>query len=156
MTNVYETIYDTINENMRLANKTFSYDKETFLRDVGTPSWEIDVSKYLDLPFENFKQAICVVVLRRLPDEYIEKLFRRRKILSEEECKIALLKWIENTGYVAINHIKFINNPYFTQKRGVKYRLIRLLYCLTEKTGLRRFGKTLPQPIQNVLRRFFC
>ena len=60
-----------------------------------------------------------------------------------------------NSSVVAINKIEFVNNPYFEQKKGLKYKVMGLLYGLTDKSFLREFGKKLPQPIQKVIRKVF-
>lgn len=61
----YAEIYDVVAENLRLAGKTFEYDKKTFLCDVESHPQDICVSKYLHLSNPEFVQAIYVAALRR-------------------------------------------------------------------------------------------
>lgn len=75
--------------------------------------------------------------------------------MRTERFRRILLKEVVNSSVVAINHIQFINNPYFKQRRGIRYRLFGLLYGLTDKSFLREFGKKLPMPVQNIIVKVF-
>ena len=66
-----------------------------------------------------------------------------------------VLVFVANASVVAINHIRLVNNPYFAQRRGIRYRMMGMLYGLTDKSSLRELGKKLPQPIQRVIRKVF-
>lgn len=152
---VYDKIYDTVAENLRLAGKPFEYGKNTFLCDVESHPQDICVSKYLHLSNMDFMQAIYVAALKRLPDErtvafWTEKLDVPREIFQEE-----VLRCIAHSSVVAINHIHLVDNPYFEQKRGFRYKLLGMLYGLTDKSGLRKLGKKMPDPVQRLIRKVF-
>ena len=55
----------------------------------------------------------------------------------------------------AINHMEIVDNPYFKQRRGIKYHVMGILYGLTDKSFLREFGKKLPGPLQKIIRKVF-
>ncbi|OQA26261.1 MAG: hypothetical protein BWY61_00727 [Firmicutes bacterium ADurb.Bin354] len=155
MSDIYEVIYDTISENMIDAGSQYPYNKETFLNDIGTGTQEVDVSRFLDLPNDKFYQAIFVATMRRLPNTKAELSFEQRYSEPKEEFQTEVLRFLDRSSFVAVNNIRFINNPYFEQKRGLRYKLIGLSYGLKDKSELRQFGKKLPQPVQKVIRRIF-
>ena len=155
MSNIYEVIYDTISENMISAGLGYSYNKETFLYDIGTDTQEIDISRFLDLPNDKFYQAIFVATMRRLPHTKAELSFEQKYSEPKEDFQKEVLSFMNKFSFVAVNNIRFINNPYFEQNRGIRYKMIGLLYGLTDKSELRQLGKKLPKPIQMVIRRFF-
>ena len=155
MAGVYETVFDTVAENMSAAGQAFPYNRETFLADVETSPQEIDVSRFLNLPNDKFFQAVYVTVFRRLPNEKTEKFWLGKTGEPVEVYQKKLLKAVNKSSVVAINHIRFINNPYFEQKRGLMYHVWGLVYGLTDKSFLRQFGKKLPMPIQRIIRRIF-
>ena len=155
MISAYETVYDTICENMTAAGKVFPYNRETFMADIGTSPQEIDVSRFLELPNEQFFQALYVATFRRLPDQKTEKQWMGKCSEPKENYQKQLLRLLDRSSVVAINHIRFVNNPYFKQSRGIRYRFWGLVYGLTDKSGLRQFGKKLPMPIQKIIRRIF-
>lgn len=152
---IYDGIYDVVAENLQAAGKTFEYEKETFLCDVNSHPQVVDVSKYLQLSNPQFFQAVFVGVYRRLPEGKETAAWKEKYGWSLEKFQPALLKTIEKSSVVAINHIQFVNNPYFEQRRGIRYRLFGIFYGLTDKSSLREFGKKLPQPIQKVIRKVF-
>ena len=103
----------------------------------------------------DFMQAIYVAALKRLPDErtvafWTEKLDAPREIFQEE-----VLRCIAHSSVVAINHIHLVDNPYFEQKRGFRYKLLGMLYGLTDKSSLRKLGKKMPDPVQRLIRKVF-
>ncbi len=155
MISVYETVYDTICENMSAAGQTFPYNKETFLADIETSPQEIDISRFLDLSNDKFFQALFVTAFRRLPDQKTEKRWMEKSSEPKEVFQKQFLRLLDRSSVVAINHIRLVNNPYFKQSRGIKYRFWGLVYGLTDKSSLRQLGKKLPMPIQKILRRIF-
>lgn len=152
---VYEQLYDVVAENLQAADKTFEYEKTTFLCDVKGHPQDIDVSRYLDLPNESFYQAVFVAVYKRLPEAKERTAWEQKYAMEREDFQREVLHSIANSSVVAINHIQLRNNPYFTQPRGMKYKLWGLLYGLTDKSFLREMGKKLPQPIQRIIRKVF-
>lgn len=152
---VYEEIYDTVAENLHLAGMTFEYGKHTFLCDVESHPQDICVSEFLQLPNEEFAEAVYVAALKRLPDERTVRFWEERYRLPKEEFQRQVLECIAKSSVVAINHIRLTDNPYFEQKRGLRSRLLGLLYGLTDKSSLREFGKKLPMPIQRIIRKVF-
>lgn len=152
---VYEGIYDTVAGNFSNADKKFEYEKTTFLHDVKSHPQIIDVSRYTRLPNPQFFQAFYVAVYKRLPEERETAVWEGRFGLPEEEFQKAFLKETINSSVAGINHLLFINNPYFKQHKGMKYKFFGLLYGLTDKSRLREFGKKLPAPIQKMIRKVF-
>lgn len=152
---VYEQLYDIVDENLKNAGGSFHYLKTTFLSDVGSNPQVIDVTKYLSLPNEQFFQAVFVAAFKRLPEEKEESAWREKYSMPEAEFRREFLQSAGDASAVAINHIRIENNPYFVQKRGLKYRLLGKLYGLTDKSFLRELGKKLPQPLQKVIRKVF-
>lgn len=152
---VYEQLYDVVAENLRAADKTFEYRKSTFLCDVKGHPQDIDVSKFLNLPNEQFFQAIFVAVYKRLPESKEIGAWEKDYPIEKELFQKEVLRSISNSSVVAINHIQLLNNPYFKQRKGLKYKLFGLLYGLTDKSSLREFGKKLPQPLQRIIRKVF-
>jgi len=152
---VYEKLYDVVQENMKNGGGTFGYRKTTFLCDIQNDPQVVDVSKYLALPNPEFYQAVFVTTFKRLPEEKEEAPWRDKFDLPVEVFQKEMLLQMAKSSVVAINHIRFVNNPYFEQRRGIKYRLLGSLYGLTDKSSLREFGKKMPQPIQKIIRKVF-
>lgn len=152
---VYEKLYDVVNGNLQEAGETFPYYKTTFLSDIGNAPQTIDVSKYLALPNVQFYQALFVAAFKRLPEEKEERRWRKKYDMPAAEFQKKVLFFVANASVVAINHIKLVNNPYFKQRRGIRYRIMGKLYGLTDKSSLREWGKKLPQPIQRIVRKVF-
>lgn len=152
---VYEGIYDVVAGNLQSAGQPFSYHKATFLCDVENSPQTVDVSKYLELSNKQFFQALYVAAYKRLPETNEAAVWKNKYDMTASDFQKAVLQSIVNSSVVAINHIQFINNPYFEQKRGIKYKLFGILYGLTDKSSLRQFGKKMPQPIQKIIRKVF-
>ena len=152
---VYEQLYDVVEENLQAAGKKFEYKKATFLCDAGGHPQDIDVSKYLDLPNEQFFQAIFVAAYKRLPEAKESAAWESKFGLAREQFQREVLRNIANASVVAINKIQLLNNPYFKQRKGLKYKVMGLLYGLTDKSSLREFGKKLPGPLQRIIRKVF-
>ena len=152
---MYEKIYNIVEANYKKAGIECKYLKSTYLCDVGKHPQVIDVSEYLSLPNEQFAQAIFVSTFKRLPTAKECCSWSEMYELKQEEFQKSILKQVVNSSVVAINKIEFVNNPYFEQKKGLKYKVMGLLYGLTDKSFLREFGKKLPQPIQKVIRKVF-
>lgn len=152
---VYEQLYDVVAENLQAAGKTFEYRKSTFLCDVNGHPQDIDVSKYLSLSNEEFFQAIFVAAYKRLPELKEQAAWEAQFALPKDRFRAVVLKQIAGSSVVAINHMRLINNPYFKQKRGLRYKALGILYGLTDKSSLREFGKKLPRPVQKVIRKVF-
>ncbi len=152
---VYEGIFDIVAENMTAADQAFGYYKSTFLCDVKGHPQEIDVSKYLHLPNEQFFQAVYVAAYKRLPEEKEEGPWAAKYSMPAEEFQAAALRSIAHSSVAAIHHMRLVNNPYFEQKKGVRYKALGILYGLTDKSSLREFGKKLPRPVQRVIRKVF-
>lgn len=154
-TSVYAEIYDIVNENMNHSGKEFPYNKNTFLCDVGSHPQDICVSRYLQLSNEDFMEAMYVAALKRLPDDRTRAFWATKYDMPEEAFQKEVLQCLAKSSVVAINHIRLVDNPYFEQKRGFKYKTLGLLYGLTDKSNLREFGKKLPDPVQQVIRKVF-
>lgn len=152
---VYSEIYDVVAGNLQQAETSFEYGKNTFLCDVESHPQEVCVSRFLHLLNPEFMQAVYVAALKRLPDERAVNFWEMRYELPKEEFQEQVLRCVVNSSVVAINHIRFTDNPYFEQKTGLKYKLLGGLYGLTDKANLREFGKKLPQPVQRLIRKIF-
>ncbi len=152
---VYEEIYNIVAENYHDAGMNFEYRKATFLQDVNSHPQKIDVSRYISLSNELFFQAIFVAAFKRLPESEEAKRWKDQLELSKESFQKKFLEYVAGSSVVAINHILLVNNPYFEQKKGLRYRMVGVLYGLTDKSSLREFGKTLPAPIQKIIRKVF-
>lgn len=152
---IYSRLYDVVQDNMEAAGGNFSYEKATFLCDVEAHPQEIDVSRYLELPNPVFMQAVHVAALKRLPEERIVTFWEQRYGEGREQFQEEVLRSIAGSSVMAINQIRMIHNPYFQQKRGIRYHALGLLYGLTDKSSLREFGKKLPMPIQKIIRKVF-
>lgn len=152
---VYNKLYTVVADNMLAADCEFEYKKETFLCDVGNHPQVIDVSKYVKLDNENFFQALFVGVFRRLPET--KEVANWEQLLSEprEVFQEKVLRKFAKSSVIAINHVYLDKNPYFKQKRGLRYKMLGVLYGLTDKSSLREFGKKMPQPIQKIIRKVF-
>ena len=152
---IYEGIYDIVASRMREAGKEFAYQKSTFLCDVGSPPQNIDVARFLELENHQFYEAVHVAVFRRLPEEKEAEPWEKKEQLPKEQFQREVLESIAHSTVAAINQVRLIHNPYFRQRRGLKYRCMGYLYGLTDKSSLREFGKKLPWPIQRVIRKVF-
>lgn len=152
---VYNSIYDIVAGKLEEEGERFGYRKSTFLCDVGMHPQNIDIARFLELDNHHFYEAIYVAVFRRLPEEKETVFWEGKEMLPREQFQKEVLKSIAGSSVVAINQIKLINNPYFSQKIGLKYHFMGTLYGLTDKSCLREFGKKLPQPIQNLIRKVF-
>ena len=153
--NIYANLYDVVAENLEHANIEFGYKKSTFLCDTSSSPQLVDVSKYLEFENRTFFQAVFVAAFKRLPeDKEVQKWYEHME-LPKEKFQEEFLRYVANSSVVAINHIQLINNPYFSHKRGLKYKAIGALYGLTDKSSLREFGKKLPAPIQKIIRKVF-
>ncbi len=151
----YEAIYDMVAENLAAAGCENEYRKTTFLCDVGEHPCEVNVRNFLELSNPCFMEAIYVAALKRLPDERTCSFWETKYGEPKERFQEEVLRCIAGSSVVAINHIRLINNPYFEQKTGLRYKALGLLYGLTDKSSLREFGKKLPQPIQRIIRKVF-
>lgn len=152
---VYAALYNEVSNNFTSAGKCYGYKISTFLCDVTSHPQKIDVSRYLELSNEDFMEAIYVAALKRLPDEKTRAFWAERDSLPISQFREKVLKCIADSSAVAINGIYLENNPYFIQKRGLKYKALGQLYGLTDKSCLREFGKKLPAPIQKIIRILF-
>ncbi len=152
---IYSRLYDVVQDNMKAAGRRFPYEKETFLCDVEAHPQKIDVSRYLELSNPAFMQAVHVAALKRLPEEKAVAFWERRYGEERERFQEEVLRSIAGSGTVAVNQIRLLHNPYFEQKRGIKYYGMGLLYGLTDKSSLREFGKKLPMPVQRMIRKLF-
>ena len=153
--NIYELLYDEVLENLESAGHSFTYKKNTFLCDVESHPQVFDVSKCEHLCNEDFFQAVFVGVFKRLPEPKETAPWQDKFALPQDEFRADAIRNIANSGVVAINGIRFMDNPYYRQRIGLKYRVMSMLYGLTDKASLREFGKKLPQPIQKVTRKVF-
>lgn len=152
---MYEKLYEVVAANYKMAGMECKYLKSTYLCDVGKHPQVIDVSEYLHLSNEEFAQAIFVAAFKRLPEGKECSTWEEKYDENKDDFQKDILKQVVNSSVVAINKIRFINNPYFEQKRGLKYKVMGRLYGLTNKSSLREFGKKLPQPIQKIIRKVF-
>lgn len=152
---IYDSLYTIVQQNMEAAGAKLQYRRATLLCDVEADPQIIDVSRFLELSNPEFMQAIHVAALKRLPDDRTAAFWEQRYTQPREEFQRDVLRTIAGSSVVAINHIRIVNNPYFEQKRGLKYHLMGLLYGLTDKSSLREFGKKLPMPIQSIIRKVF-
>ena len=153
--NIYANLYDVVAENLEQANIEFGYKKSTFLCDTSSSPRLVDVSKYLEFDNRTFFQAVFVAGFKRLPEEKEVQRWYEHMKLPREVFQKEFLTHVANSSVVAINHIELINNPYFSHKRGLKYKVMGTLYGLTDKSALREFGKKLPAPIQRIIRKVF-
>ncbi|MBQ7933908.1 MAG: flippase [Lachnospiraceae bacterium] len=152
---IYEEIYDVVTENLHTAGRTFEYGRDTFLCDVGTHPRDVIVSRYVHLPNESFVEAIHVAALKRLPDERTAAFWAERYDMPREAFQQEVLRSIDRSTVVALNQIRLLDNPYFQQNRGIRYKLLGTLYGLTDKSNLRVLGKKMPAPIQRIIRKVF-
>lgn len=152
---IYDNLYEIVVENLQAAGNTFEYGKETFLCNLGSYPQVMDVSKYLSLPNPQFFQAAFVSIYRRMPKENESAVWEEKYNWPREKFQVAFLKKLEKSNVTAIYHIRFINNPYFEQHRGIRYRMLGILYVFIDEFFLREFVRKLPQLIQKILRRVF-
>ena len=152
---IYGRLYDVVQGNMAAAGLDFPYRRETFLCEVEAHPQEVNVARYLELPNPVFMQAVHAAALKRLPEDKSAVVWKRRDEEPKEQFQEEVLRSVAASSVVAINHIRLVNNPYFEQKRGIKYHCMGLLYGLTDKSFLREFGKKLPMPVQKLIRKVF-
>ena len=152
---VYGQIYDVVAENYRNAGKEMEYTKNTFLLTAKSHPQEVRVADFLELNNPEFFQAIYVATMKRLPEQKVIREWEDKLELPKEQFQRDVLLSLSKSSVVAINHIHFVENPYFIQKRGLKYKSLGVLYGLTDKSSLREFGKKLPDPIQKIIRKIF-
>ena len=153
--NIYAGLYDVVAENFSKAGQTFGYEKSTFLCDVEAHPRALVVSKYADLDNPKFFQAVFVGAFKRLPEEREVAPWRAKYELPKAQFQEQVLRMVEGASVTAINHMEIVDNPYFEQRRGIKYRAMGILYGLTDKSFLREFGKKLPGPLQKIIRKVF-
>lgn len=150
---IYERIYDVVSANGQIAGKKLNYEKQAFLCGIGAHPQIVDVAAYKRLSNPEFYQAVHAAVYHRLPEqEEYEKwsVFFGMEIPAFQS---KLLKKLSVSNLAAVNRIRLIHNPYFVQKRGIRYRMLGMLYGLTDKPTLRQIGKKLPQPVQKLVRK---
>lgn len=152
---IYSKLYDVVVENCDNANCSFEYRKSTYQCDVGNHPQVIDVVKYCEMSNEEFFQAVFVAALKRLPEEKETAPWIAQYAQEKEVFQETVLRYIMKSKAFALNQMKIINNPYFEQKSNLQYKLMGKLYCLTDKSTLREFGKKLPKPVQKVIRKLF-
>jgi hypothetical protein len=153
---VYESIYDMVSTNMKDAGKQWEYRKATFLCEVNAGPGEIDITRYLQLANPDFLQAIYVTVYKRLPLPKQISYWTQYFDLPKEDFQNRVLQSIVQSGVVAVNQIRFINNPYFPyRKPGLRSRLLALLGHISDLTFIRSLGKKLPSSVQTILRKVF-
>lgn len=152
---IYAGIYDKVAGNLSAFGGIFEYRRNTFLHDVGGHPQDVCVARYLELPNPEFMEAVYVAALKRLPDRRTVEFWAGKYDMPREKFQQEVLRHIASSSVVAINHIRLIDNPYFQQRCGLKYRAMGLLYGLTDKSNLREFGKKLPVPVQKVIRKIF-
>lgn len=152
---IYSGIYDIVSENLNNAGVEFEYRKSTFLKEAGSHPTEICVRDYLELSNEEFMEAMYQAAMKRLPEEKVRRFWRAKYDLGREAFQEMFLRFLARSSVVAINRITFVDNPYFVQRKGLKYRAMGALYGLTDKSNLREFGKKLPAPIQKIIRKVF-
>lgn len=152
---IYRAIYQTVADNMTNAGLRFGYKECTFLNDVNANPCIVDVSKYTQLKNEDFLQAVFVSTYKRLPEEKELAEWSGMYETGSTEFQTAVLKKFIPSSVAAINHIHFINNPYFSHHEGIRYHVMGILYGLTDKSSLRELGKKMPQPVQKLIRRIF-
>lgn len=152
---IYNNLYEIVAENLQAAGKTFEYGKETFLCNLGSHPRVIDVSRYLPLSNPQFFQAVFVGIYGRMPEEKEAVAWEKKYNWPQEEFQAAILRKLVKSGMAAIYHIRFINNPYFEQHRGIRYRMLGILAAFTGQSFIRKFAGKLPQPIKKILRKVF-
>lgn len=152
---IYEKLYSIVEREIIKQGQIPEYFRETFLHDIGTPVQNVDVSRFLELPNTRFYQAIYVNTMKHLPDQADIQRWKNKEDMSVSEFQKAVLNEMCNSRGIAINHIKFENNPYFKQIRGFRYYLWGIMYRITNKPSLRAFCRKLPDPIQNIIKRIF-
>ncbi len=152
---VYEKIYQIVADSLKAADRPFAYSRITFLSNVGNHPQQIDISKYTALSNPDFFHSVYTAVYSRMPDQKTADAWGRRFWMTQKEFQTAFLREITKSSAAAINHIQFINNPYFRQNTGIRYKTLGRLYRLTDKSSLRELGKKLPAPIQKVIRKVF-
>ncbi len=152
---IYGRLYDVMQGNMEAAGLKFPYERETFLCEVGAHPQEVDVARYLELSNPVFMQAVHAAALKRLPEEKTVAFWEQRYGEPREQFQEEVLRSVAGSSVVAINQIRLVHNPYFEQKKGIKYHCMGALYGLTDKSALREFGKKLPMPLQKLIRKVF-
>ncbi len=152
---VYAGIYDKVAGNLSASGGSFGYKRSTFLCDVGGHPGDVQVDKYLELSNPEFMEAVYVAALKRLPDEKTVEFWAGKYGMPREEFQREVLRCIASSSVAAINHIRLVDNPYFRQRQGIRYRVLGLLYGLTDKSNLRELGKKLPEPLQKIIRKIF-
>ncbi len=152
---IYGRLYDVVQGNMEAAGVKFPYERETFLCEVEAHPQEIDVSRYLELPNPVFMQAVHAAALKRLPEERTVAFWEGRYGEPQKQFQEEVLRSVAGSSVVAINQIRLVHNPYFEQKRGIRYHCMGALYGLTDKAFLRELGKRLPMPLQKLIRKVF-
>ena len=150
---VYEKIYDAVANNYQKANMRFEYEKTTYLCGIREHPQVIDLAGFTGLDNPGFYQAVFQAVYKRLPGKKEYEKWRGSFDMKIPEFQKKLLKEISASSFVAINHIRLKNNPYFHQRRNVKSRMTGVLYGLTDKPSLRKLGKRMPQPVQTMIKK---
>ncbi len=155
LTDIYSGLYDTVSQNMTEAGESFSYKKTTLLTNFGQAPRIVDVDRYDALDNKEYYQAAFVGAYKRLPEEKEEQPWKERTSKSREEFRRSLLTEISGSSVFAIQHMELTDNPYCMSPHGIKYRILGVLYGLTDKSALRTFGKKLPAPIEKIIRKVF-
>jgi hypothetical protein len=152
----YEAIYDIVATNMTDTGEPWEYGKATFLSEVESEPGQIDIARYVKLANPDFLQAIYVAVYKRLPEPKQISYWAQYYDLPKEHFQSRVLQNIVQSGVAAINHIRFLNNPYFTYRTPVwRTRLLRMLGRMSDMTAIRSLGKKLPKPLQSIVRKIF-
>ncbi|MBR6381149.1 MAG: hypothetical protein IKS07_05685 [Lachnospiraceae bacterium] len=152
---VYGKLFDASAASMERSGSEFHYLRSTLTANVGTHPRKPDLSRMRDLDNEAFFQALFSGTYKRLPEEREEAPWRKRYGEDREVFREAVLRSFAGSSVAAIYHMEWENNPYFVQRKGLKYLLFGKLYALTDKSSLRTFGKKLPGPLQKIIRKVF-
>lgn len=152
---VYKKVYNIVNDNLIKNNMSFGYFESTFEKDAGSNARCINVSDFADLDNEHYFQAVFVRVFKRLPDEKELSAWKVHFEEDKDKFREGVLRSLGGSSVAAINRIEMINNPYFVQKKGLKYKVMGKLYCLTDKSALRVLGKKMPDGVQKIIRKVF-
>lgn len=150
---IYERIYDVVSANDRIAGKKLDYEKQAFLCGIGAHPQIVDVAAYKRLSNPEFYQAVHAAVYHRLPEREEYETWSAYFGMETPAFQSRLLKKLSVSNVAAVNRIRLIHNPYFVHNRGIRYRMLGMLYGLTDKPTLRQIGKKLPQPVQKLVRK---
>ncbi len=166
--NIYEKIYDVVNENLKNNQKSFPFEKEDYLKIVRDNPFGLDMKQFTSLHQEKKFNAFFYRFLNRLPVHGTMELYQEHcKILGfdkEDEFDFFVGAVVSHSKEFKKSH-KEIRKNQEDEKMSHKYRKQKFILYFNFYYGtvrnwilenaVYRFWDSLSDDTKNRIRRFF-